>query len=238
MEENQTDLVEGASSDKKSKLPLYLSLGLIVAGVGSYFLFPEVQDFFNQAWNVLTSDDEQRIKDWVDGFGWLGPLILILAMVLQMFLLVIPTILLMVVCILAYGPYWGSLIVFTAVLAASTVGFFIGQYFGSNLVDRLIGKKAEEKAAEFLRQYGFWAIAITRLNPFLSNDAVSFVAGVLDMSYLRFISATLLGIAPLTIFIAIIGQSTDQLKTGLLWGSLVSLLLFGAYIWWDRRKTT
>lgn len=236
MKENKDDSVDDKSSVKKSKLPLYLSLGLIVVGVGSYFLFPGVQDFFNEAWNVLTSDDEQRIKSWVDGFGWLGPIILILAMILQMFLLVIPTILLMVVCILAYGPYWGSLIVFVSVFSASTVGFFIGRYFGSDLVERLIGKKSEEKVAGFLEKYGFWAIAITRLNPFLSNDAVSFVAGILNMSYLKFISATLLGIAPLTIFIAIIGESTDQLKSGLLWGSLVSLLLFGAYVWWDRKK--
>lgn len=232
----KTDMAE-ESSNKKSKLPLYLSIGLIIVGVGSCFLFPGFQDFLNQAWSVLTSDDEQRIKNWVDGFGWLGPIILILAMVLQMFLLVIPTILLMVVCILAYGPYLGSLIIFASVLAASTVGFFIGRYFGSDLVDRLIGKKTEKKVAEFLRQYGFWAIAITRLNPFLSNDAVSFVAGILNMSYQKFISATLLGIAPLTVFIAVIGQSTDQLKTGLLWGSIISLLLFGVYIWWDKGKS-
>jgi uncharacterized membrane protein YdjX (TVP38/TMEM64 family) len=43
-------------------------------------------------------------------------------------------------------------------------------------------------------------------------------------------------IAPLTIFIAIIGKSTDTLKSGLLWGSLVSLVIFGVNVYWDRKK--
>lgn len=224
------------SSTKKSRLPLYLSLGVVVVVASSYFIFSEVQNFFNEAWDVLTSDDEQRITQWVDGFGWLGPIALILAMIFQMFLLVIPTILLMVVCVLAYGPVWGSLLVFAAVFSASTVGFFIGRYFGQGLVDRLIGEKSEKKVTGFLEEYGFWAIAITRFNPFLSNDAVSLVAGILNMSYFKFIGATLLGIAPLTVFIAVIGQSTAQLKSGLLWGSIVSLCLFAAYVWWDKKR--
>lgn len=221
---------------KKSKLPLFLGLGLIGALVGSYFVFPSVQDFFQEAWRVLTSDDEQLIKQWVDGFGWIGPMVLILAMILQMFMLVIPTIMLMVVAILAYGPIWGSLLVLVAVLTASSVGFVIGRYIGPVVVERLIGKKAKDKVAGFLEDYGFWAIVITRINPFLSNDAISFVAGILSMNYWKFAAATLVGIAPLTILIAVIGQNTDQLESGLLWGSLVSLILFGGYIYWDRKR--
>ncbi|WP_373058313.1 TVP38/TMEM64 family protein [Zunongwangia sp. H14] len=224
------------ASVKKSKKPLYISLALVAALVLSYFLVPEVQNFFNEAWNVLTSDDQERIRNWVNNFGWFGPVILILTMVAQMFLLVIPSVLLMVVSILAYGPVWGSIIVFAAVFAASSVGYFIGRYFGPVLVERVIGHRSEKKVADFLDDYGFWAVFITRFNPFLSNDAISFVAGVLKMGYWKFIGATLAGIAPLIGFIAVIGRSTEGLKTGLLWGSVISLILFGLYIWWDRKK--
>lgn len=223
------------SEDQKSKLPLVISLLLVVGIVVSYFVFPEVQSFFNEAWDVLTSDDEERIKSWVSGFGWMGPVVLVLTMIAQMFLLVIPTVLLMVVSILAYGPLWGSLIIFAAVFAASSVGYLIGGYFGSSLVNKIIGKKSEQKVEDFLDDYGFWAVIVTRLNPFLSNDAISFVGGLLQMGYWKFIGATLVGIAPLTLFIAYFGGSTDGLKTGLLWGSLVSLVAFGLYVWWDKK---
>ena len=223
-------------SVSKSRLPLYLSLGVLGGVVLAYIFIPTVQEFFNEAWSVLTSDDEERIRSWVASFGWLGPWVLVLAMILQMFLLIIPSVLLMVVSILAYGPFWGSVIIFAAVFAASSVGYFIGSYFGDAVVTRIIGKKSEQKVEDFLNDYGFWAVVVTRINPFLSNDAISFVGGLLKMGYWKFIGATLLGIIPLTIFIAIMGESTESLRSGLLWGSLASLLVFGVYVWWDKRS--
>ncbi|WP_282112320.1 TVP38/TMEM64 family protein [Maribacter stanieri] len=231
MTKNNSD----TSSTTKSKLPLYISIVLVFGIVTSYFLIPEVKEFLDEAWSVLTSDDEERVQKWVSGFGWLGPIVLVLAMIAQMFLLVVPSILLMVVSVLAYGPIWGSVIIIASVYAASTVGYFIGSYFGDTIVKRIIGKKSEKKVASFLDDYGFWAVIVTRLNPFLSNDAISFVGGLLRMGYWEFMGATLVGIAPLTAFIAIFGKSIDELKMGLLWGSVISLLAFGAYIWWDKK---
>ncbi|WP_437371700.1 TVP38/TMEM64 family protein [Maribacter litoralis] len=220
----------------KSKLPLYISIGILAALVVSYFVVPSVQSFLDEAWSVLLSDDEERVKNWVSGFGWLGPILLVLAMVAQLFLLIVPSVLLMVVSVLAYGPIWGSVIIIASVFAASSVGYFIGSYFGDAFVKKIIGKKSEKKVASFLDDYGFWAVIVTRLNPFLSNDAISFVGGVLHMGYWRFMGATLIGILPLTIFIAVFGKSIDDLKMGLLWGSLASLLSFVLYVWWDKRR--
>ena len=226
------------SSKKKNSLPLYLSLLFVGILAICYFTIPAVNEFFKEAWQVLTSDDEARIKIWVEGFGWFGPILIILAMVAQMFLLVIPTILLMIVAILAYGPIWGSLIVFIAVFVASSVGYLIGKYVGTEFIKSLLGEKTIKKVSSFLEDYGFWAVAITRINPFLSNDAISFVAGILKMNYWKFIGATLFGISPLIVLIAITGSNTDSLKNGLLWGSIGSLLIFGLYILWDKKWKT
>ncbi|PVW12422.1 TVP38/TMEM64 family protein [Marixanthomonas spongiae] len=223
-------------SKNKGRLPIYISIALLSTLVICYFTVPSVEQFFNEAWNVLTSNDEKRIEEWVSGFGWLGPVVLVLAMVVQMFLIVIPTLALMVVSVLAYGPVWGSLIIFVSVFTASSVGYVIGRYLGQLWVEQLIGRKTEQKIENFIEDYGFWAVVITRINPFLSNDAISFVAGILKMGYWRFIGATMLGIAPLTLFVAIVGQNTESLKSGLLWGSLVCLVIFGAYVYWDKKK--
>lgn len=223
---------------KKSKIPHYLSLLFVTILVICYFTVPTVNQFFSEAWNVLTSDDEARIKTWVEGFGYFGPMIIIVAMVAQMFLLIIPTILLTIVAILAYGPIWGTIISFIAVITASTVGYSIGRYVGVGLIVSLLGEKTLKKVSLFLENYGFWAVAITRVNPFLSNDAISFVSGILKMNYWKFISATLLGIFPLLILIALMGTNTDSLKSGLLWGSIASILIFLIYVWWDKRAKT
>lgn len=222
--------------NKKSKLPLYLSLFIVIAVVASYFIFPSVEAFLKEAWNVLTSNDEAQVKQWVEGFGWFGPIVIVLAMVIQMFLLVIPTILLMVVTILAYGPLWGSIIIYIAIFIASSVGFWLGRYFGDSLIIPLLGKSSTKKVTGFIKNYGFWAVVITRVNPFLSNDAISFVAGILKMGYWKFILATTVGIAPLITLIALTGENIDSMKMGLLWGSIGSLVIFGIYIWWDKKR--
>ena len=227
---------ENSNNAKKSRLPLIISLVMLCGVVACYFLIPDVQKFLNEAWSVLISDDNKRIEQWVDGFGWYGPLVIILTMIIQMFLLIVPTVALMVVTIVAYGPIYGSIIIILSIYAASSVGYFIGRYLSQTFIMRLLGQSTEHKIERLIENYGFWAVVVTRLNPFLSNDAISFVGGMLKMGYWRFIGATLVGILPLTLFIAILGRSTDQLQSGLLWGSIVSLIVFGLYVWWDQSK--
>lgn len=226
----------GNKTKVQSKLPLFLSIALVTALVLAYFTIPSFEAFLNEAWEVLLSDNESKIRNWVDQYGWWGPVIIIVAMTVQMFLLVIPTILLMIVSVLAFGPVWGSLISYIAVFTATSVGYTVGNYFGAGTVTGLLGEKTFKKIETFLKEYGFWAIAITRINPFLSNDAISFVAGILKMNYSKYITATLLGITPLIGFIALTGSNTDSLKDGLLWGSTVSLVLFIAYVIWDKKR--
>lgn len=221
---------------KQSKLPLYLSVLLVVSLVLLYFLVPSVKQFLEEAWEVLSSGDKQLISEWVKQFGWWGFLIIILAMTAQMFLLVIPTPLLMVVAVIAYGPFKGSVIVLVGVLIASTVGYFLGAIFGVPVIERLLGKKTEEKIEGFIDDYGFWAVIITRFSPFLSNDAISFVGGILGMNYWRFMGATMAGILPLTVLIAYLGENNDRLISGFIWVSAISLVGFIGYIWWDRRR--
>jgi hypothetical protein len=41
---------------------------------------------------------------------------------------------------------------------------------------------------------------------------------------------------PLIALLAYLGEDNDRLKSGLLWVSGVSLVLFGGYVWWDKRR--
>ncbi|MBK6264268.1 TVP38/TMEM64 family protein [Marivirga sp. S37H4] len=229
-------LTQEQGKTKKSKLPLYISLTIVLAVLLIYFFVPEVSEELKNAWEVLTSQDEERTKEWVSQFSFWGPLVIVFAMVAQMFLIIVPTPFLMVATILAYGPYWGSLIILVAIFCASTVGYAIGAYLGTGVVKKILGGKSERKIENFINEYGFWAVVVTRLSPFLSNDAISFVGGILRMGYWRFIGATLIGIAPLTILIAYLGENNQRLQNGLIWGSIASILLFLAYVWWDKKK--
>ncbi|AEL26889.1 TVP38/TMEM64 family protein [Cyclobacterium marinum] len=224
------------SKRKTSKWPYIISFLFLGSLISLYFLNSSVHQFFNEAWEVLGSNDEQRISNWVNQFEFWGPLIIVAAMVVQMFMFIIPSFLLMVVTVLAYGPWLGSGIILIAIFIASSIGYGVGVNFGTPVIDRLLGEKTDKKITGFLEDYGFWAVIVTRLSPFLSNDAISIIAGMLRMGYWRFIGSTMLGILPLTAAIAILGENREEMKTGLIWLGAVSLVGFIIYVWWDKKR--
>src|SRR4051812_25912076 len=118
------------SKNKQSKAPLFMGLGLLAILVGSYFVFPRFHEGVNEAFTIITSEDQDRIQQWVKHFGLLGPLVLIFAMTIQMFMLIVPNLLLFIIAIICYGPVWGSLICMAGVFTSSSLGYFIGKKLG------------------------------------------------------------------------------------------------------------
>lgn len=208
-------------------------VGVLIA---LYWIWPDYRIFLQQAWTVVTSGDEERIDQWVGSFDPWGPLVIVLLMVAQMFLIVVPSWLLMVIAVLGYGPWGGLLIAIAAVMAASSVGYGVGHLIGRGGLDRLLGKGKKRAVERETERYGVWAVVIARVNPLLSNDAISVVAGMVGMGFWRFLGATLAGISPLAGAIAVLGRDWTRMRQGLLWISLLSLLGLGVKIVLDRRS--
>lgn len=223
-----------ATHQKTSKLPLIISLTLLAGLVASYFIFPSYKAGIDETFSVLTSEDPDLIREWVSQFGAWGPIVVIAAMVLQMFLFFIPNILLILICILSYGPVWGGLLAWFGIVLASTVGYFIGNKLSPVIVHRLVSSKTQKTIKEYLRDYGMKAIFVLRLSSF-SNDGLSLVAGLLNMKFRRYIAATIMGITPLITVLAIFGKEA-RIEKGLLWVGLVLLLGLVVYIVVDRKR--
>ena len=204
--------------------------------VGAYFLWPAFEEGVQQGWAVLRTGDQSKVAAWVAQFGYWGPVLVVLVMVAQMFLVVINNALLILVAVLAYGPWWGSLLAWVGVVVASSVGYWLGRTLGEPVVQRLLGQKSAEKVAGFVEQYGLGAVALARLTPIVSNDAISFVAGAARMGYWRFIGVTAVAVVPLITLLAYLGRDAQRLKTGLLWVSGVGVVLFGGYFWWRKSR--
>jgi uncharacterized membrane protein YdjX (TVP38/TMEM64 family) len=218
-------------------LPFIVSFTVLGLLVACYFLIPRVESFVDEAFEVLTSNDQHKIQQWVSQFGFGGPIALILLMVIQMFLFVVPNIFIMIVAIISYGPVWGAIISFLGVFASSSVGYLLGRYLGPVTVNKLLSAKAQRKTTDFIQNYGVPAIAITRICSF-SNDSLSIVAGLLKMNYKKYILATLGGITPLIVLLAIYGKN-GRILTALIWIAAISFVLLVIYIIIDtrRRKT-
>ncbi|QMU31099.1 TVP38/TMEM64 family protein [Adhaeribacter radiodurans] len=233
MNQPETTLTESSSA---SKTPWIISGSFIGLLLACYFLWPAFQEAIQEAWQVLTSNDQKRISRWVSQFGFWGPMFIVLFMVAQMFLVVINVVALMVVAVLAYGPIWGSVISIAGIFVASTVGYLLGLGLGPATIGKFLGAKTQAKVAEQVDRYGIWAVVLARISPVISNDAISIVAGIVKMPYSKFMLATAGGIIPLTILIAYLGQNINRLKIGLIVVSIVGVVALVAYYIIDRRK--
>lgn len=218
------------------KLPWFITGFITILLVGSYFLFPGYEKFIDNAFEILTSGDRDRISNWVKGYGFWGPIVIVLAMVVQMFTLVINSVLLILIAILAYGKIWGSLLGLLSVIVASSVGYVIGRMIGESAIEKILGKSTEKKVYDKVSEYGVWAVVIARLSPFLSNDAISFVTGLVRMNYFKFMAATIAGISPLILLMAWLEEDWERLKSALIWVSAISLLGFAVYVFFQYRK--
>jgi uncharacterized membrane protein YdjX (TVP38/TMEM64 family) len=222
------------SSWIKSKAHIIIPVTLVAVAVTSYFIFPDFKEGVDEAFKVLTSDDEEYIREWVSHFGMLGPLVIILAMTVQMFMFVVPNFLLMMIAIICYGPVWGSFIALAGVFASSSLGYFIGCKLSPHTLDKWVSLKNQKKISGFIKRYGVGAIVITRFTSF-SNDALSFVAGLLKMGYKKYILSTLAGITPLIVTLAIFGRN-GRIEKALLWIAIASLIMLVVYIRIDTKR--
>lgn len=205
----------------------------------AYFIVPSFQDFVNKAYRLIANERQEAFRQWIEGYGAWAPVTLIAVMLLQTIIPVIPSVVIMVASVLAFGAIWGSVLSWLGLLAAACLAFVGGRLLGPATIYRLIGKKTERRMEGILHDYGMGAVMFARVSPVLSTDAISFVAGLVCMRFWRFIVATAVGTLPLLLLIAVLARDFDTLERGLLIMSIASALMFVAYLGyqvWQKRQ--
>lgn len=212
-------------------LSFIVSGGIIIFLVILYFTHPPFQNAVKEAWNVLLSEDRERIQAYVKQFGIWGPVAIIVFIVLQMFLIIFPSWLPIIVGVLAYGFWWGILINLLGVGIASTIGYFIGRR-----IKGIVSNDKYEKWKYWVNHYSFGTVVLFRTSPFFSNDAIAFIAGIFRMDFKRFMLATYAGMVPLSFAVAYFSRDIDRLENGLYWIGGVGAVLYGIYIYLDYKR--
>ncbi|APS40197.1 MULTISPECIES: TVP38/TMEM64 family protein [Salegentibacter] len=202
----------------------------------AYFTLPGFKDFVDTTVRVLTNGNTEITRAYFKDFGVWGPVAIILFIILQMFLIIFPSWIPIIVAVMAYGVWWGSLISLTGVVLASYIGYFIGEKLKGVFLTKIFGEDNLKKMDFWIGNYGFGSVILFRISPFLSNDSISFIAGMLGMDLKKFIYATLCGMVPLTIAIAYFAEDPSKLKDGLYWIGGIGLVAYLIYILLDYKK--
>ncbi len=164
--------------------------------------------------NISPVETLQHLVAFLGQNAW-GPLVFIALYTLRPLVLFSATALSVAAGFL-FGPAMGVLYTVIGANLGATLAFFVGSFFGQGLLEQTARKPhVLANYATRLQERSFETVLIMRFL-FLPFDLVNYLAGFLQIRYVPFILATMLGSLPGTLAFVLFGASTDgNLSEGL-----------------------
>jgi uncharacterized membrane protein YdjX (TVP38/TMEM64 family) len=185
----------------------------IALAVAIYFFVPEVNSSLHRlADGVVNSDLTQAIqafREYLLSFGVWAPVIsACLMVILQVFLLPIPTFFVTLTNGLLFGWALGAALSWSSSIVGAAICYWIARSLGRPVVERLTGGAHGMEVLDlFFSRYGNRAVLIARLLPFLSFRVVSYGIGLTPVRVGSFLVATGVGQLPATLAYSYLGQN-------------------------------
>jgi uncharacterized membrane protein YdjX (TVP38/TMEM64 family) len=148
--------------------------------------------------------DQQAVSAYLKGYGSLGPIVLFLLMVAQVFVAVIPGHALMVTAGYVYGRL-GLFIVILSTVIGSQIAFTVARQYGRGLIDRLASPAIIERWNKTAQHQGVIFYFFAFVLPIFPSDLMCYVAGLAAISPKRFLLANILGRTCCAVFVSLIG---------------------------------
>jgi len=170
----------------------------LLAAIGAVFLIGK---------SMLGLETEQRVQAWLAGFSE-SPyaLLAVIAIFTVTAFVGAPQFLLIAACVVAFGPWWGSLYSWIATIVSAAVTFYVGRLVGAKSLERFGGEKLN-RLSGFVGRNAFVGSFVIRNVPSAPFIVVNMAFGVSKASFLGFLAGCALGVIPKTALIAFFGGS-------------------------------
>ncbi len=175
----------------------YVLLTLLVIAVGYGYVYLHTHGLTGRHFVRVLHHRLELAGAW-------GPGLIILMFALQT-VVPIPNVVLAALTGSFYGPYAGSLIVFTGWMISASVSFAAGRYFGQPVLDAHSSPWIK-KYEVLIEKQGFATVMFMRIVQFPS-DIVGILCGVMHLRFREYILATFLGVLPGVITFTALGRS-------------------------------
>ena len=203
--------------------------GLAVALAGAIWLIPLLGD-------MTMPFDATAVHHAVSMLGAFGPVVLVAMMVAAVVISPIPSGPIAVAAGALYGVVWGGVLSIVGALVGAMIAFGAARYLGFDAIRRSDNPVLKYISAPRSQLALMGLVFASRLIPFISFDAVSYAAGVTNLSFWRFVLATLAGVVPIGFALAaigagMIGADKDWTPYILLAGGITLLPLIVRWVW-------
>ncbi|MEA2275780.1 MAG: hypothetical protein QOC78_740 [Solirubrobacteraceae bacterium] len=152
-----------------------------------------------------------RVRDWVDGLGPLGPALFVpisAALTVALF----PGPLLAAASGLLFGTALGTAVSIVAATLGATLAFCLARWWASDAVESLAGPRLSALRALVGRR-GFASVLYARIAPGVPYSVVNYAAGLTPVLLRSFVAATAIGVAPRAFAYTALGGTLGDLRS-------------------------
>jgi uncharacterized membrane protein YdjX (TVP38/TMEM64 family) len=140
--------------------------------------------------------DQERIREWVEGFGPWGPLVTIALNVAQVLLAPVPGQFVGLVNGYLYGVWLGTLYSMAGLALGTALAMALGRWFGRPLVEHVVRPESLARWDRIASHQGPLFFFLVFLFPFVPDDIACFVIGLSTLAIPPMVVLVLLGRLP------------------------------------------
>jgi uncharacterized membrane protein YdjX (TVP38/TMEM64 family) len=214
------------SMTERQRRILDVSITLLLTGflVWAFWSFFQGAAVFN-----LFANDSTKFRDYLINLGGWAAFTYVWLVILEVLVAFIPGWFVYPVGAAIFGFFETIILVMLANFIGASISFWIGRRWGKPLLQKFISTKYINKFDAYMEKNGIWAVFLLKINPVTSFDLWNYLAGASNINYWKFTIANLLGILPLVVFSAALGEQSFEVAPQILG---VLLLLTALYIVW------
>ena len=205
----------GLSAAQSWTVAAFVGGGLLLTVAGAWI--------FGSVYEV----NAEALRDWLQARGPLAPLAYIALLVAAIVVSPIPSVPLNVAAGLAFGLVWGTIYTLIGIELGGVIAFLLARHLGRPAVVRYVPAASVEFVDRLADRLGWRGIFLVRLIPLFHFDWISYAAGLTQMRFLSFASASLAGIVVPVIGVVAVGDSlvSDPRRAALIVAALIVLAL-------------
>ena len=177
-------------------------------------------------WKPLLSllSEQERLRQWVAGFGWAAPLALILIQAAQVILAPIPGQVVGLVSGYLFGTLWGTVYSMVGVLLGAWATMALARKLGRPFIERFVPAEHLQRFDGLVQRGGPTAFFLLFLLPFVPDDSISILAGLTSIPISLLMLLAAVGRFPSLLASSFIGSQSASLTPGQ-WAVLAAVSL-------------
>jgi uncharacterized membrane protein YdjX (TVP38/TMEM64 family) len=207
---------------KKLKLFWYILIIIPIILIALGYIFPS--SFFSS---------QDKIRDYVLGFGYFAPLAFIIIQILQVILTPISHYAVGLAGGFVFGLWYGFILNYIGRVIGHSAAFYIGRKYGRKIFSKAVKKENLQKYDKIFDK-GIFVLFLMYFLPLFPDDELSYLAGISPIKSKVFFPIMVLGQIGGSLGLAILGSGLSYKHPIFIIGSIITIILGISFIFYYK----